>query len=202
MLTTVAASGFKINNCRKFRNMELQLASYKNRHPLWNKLLRALWMLIWGVLFRPTPRGRLFRFWRIFLLKCFGAKVCWSSNVLPSCRIWQPWKLTMGEHSCLSERVDCYNVGEIVLGNQVTISQDTFLCTASHDISSPIMELTTAPLYFDNYCWVCARCIILPGVHIGTGAVIAAGSVVSRDVAAWNVVGGNPAIFLKIRKIG
>ena len=108
----------------------------------------------------------------------------------------------MGEHSCLSERVDCYNVGEIVLGNQVTISQDTFLCTASHDISSPIMELTTAPLYFDNYCWVCARCIILPGVHIGTGAVIAAGSVVSRDVAAWNVVGGNPAIFLKIRKIG
>ena len=75
---------------------ELDLKNYKNRHSLKSKIARALWNVVWLLLFRPTPRGNLFRPWRIALLKLFCAKVRWSSNVLPSCRIWQPWKLTMG----------------------------------------------------------------------------------------------------------
>ncbi len=107
----------------------------------------------------------------------------------------------MGAYACLSERVDCYNVAEIVIGEQATISQDVFLCTASHDISSPIMELTTAPLHMGAQSWVCAKAIIMPGVSVGEGAVVAAGSVVTKDAEAWNVVGGNPAKFIKKREL-
>lgn len=180
----------------------LDLKNYKNRHSLKSKIARAFWNVVWVLLFRTTPRGNLFRWWRIALLRLFGAKVSWSSNVLPSCRIWQPWKLTMGNYACLSESVDCYSVDEIVIGNQATISQGVKLCTASHDITSRIMELKYAPIVIGDDAWVAGWSLVLPGVKIGEGAVVAAGAVVTKDVEPWSVVGGNPAKFIKKRVIG
>ena len=63
------------------------------------------------------------------------------------------------------------------------------------------MELITAPITIESQVWVCARCIILPGVGIGEGSVVAAGSVVTKNIDCWVVVGGNPAQFLKKRTI-
>ena len=178
---------------------ELDLKNYQNRHSLKSKLARALWNVAWILLFRPTPRGNLFRPWRIALLKLFGANVRRTSNVLPSCRIWQPWKLTMGEYACLSENVDCYSVDEITIGNEATVSQGVKLCTAGHDIASRTMELTHHPITVRNSAWIAGWSLLLPGVTIGEGAVVAAGAVVTKDVEPWTVVGGNPAKFLKKR---
>ena len=180
---------------------ELDLKNYKNRHSLKSKIGRVIWNIVWLLFFRPTPRGNLFRPWRIALLKLFGAKVEWSSNVLPSCRIWQPWKLTMGAYACLSENVDCYTVDEIKIGAQATVSQGVKLCTAGHDISSKIMELTYAPITVGENAWVAGWSIVLPGVYVGEGAVVAAGAVVTKDVESWTVVGGNPAKVIKKREL-
>lgn len=181
--------------------MNLELQHYKNRHSFKSKLGRVIWNVVWLLIFRPTPRGNLFRPWRIFLLKLFGAKVKWSSNVLPSCKIWQPWNLTMGDFACLSEDVDCYTVAPIVVGDQTTVSQGVKLCTASHDITSKIMELTYEPIVIGPNAWVAGWSIVLPGVTIGEGAVVAAGAVVTKDVEPWTVVGGNPAKFIKKREL-
>ena len=181
--------------------MNLDLKNYKNRHSLKSKIGRVIWNVVWLLLFRPTPRGNLFRPWRIALLKLFGAKVDWTSNVLPSCRIWQPWKLTMGAYACLSENVDCYTVDKINIGAQATVSQGVKLCTAGHDISSKIMELTYAPIMIGDNAWVAGWSIVLPGVTIGEGAVVAAGAVVTKDVGPWTVVGGNPAKVIKKREL-
>lgn len=178
---------------------ELDLKNYKNRHSVGSKIARVVWNIVWLLLFRPTPRGNLFRPWRIFLLKLFGANVRWSSNVLPSCRIWQPWKLTMGAYACLGAEVDCYTVAPISLGDNTTVSQGVKLCTAGHDITSRIMELTMAPITIGANAWVAAWAIVLPGIAIGEGTVIAAGSVVTKDVDSWTVVGGNPARFIRRR---
>ena len=62
---------------------KLDIKNYKNRHSVTSKALRALWNVVWLIMFRPTPRHKLFRPWRIMLLKMFGANVRWSSNVLP-----------------------------------------------------------------------------------------------------------------------
>ena len=180
---------------------ELDLKNYKNRHSIKSKIARAAWSVVWLFLFRPTPRGNLFRPWRVILLKVFGADIKWSSNVLPNCRIWQPWNLKMGEYACLSESVDCYSVDEIRVGNQATVSQGVRLCAASHEISSKIMELTYSPIVIGDNAWIAGWSIILPGVTIGEGAVVAAGSVVTKDVEPWTVVGGNPARFIKKREL-
>lgn len=178
--------------------MNLDLAHYQNRHSLKSKIARAIWNIVWLFLFRPTPRG-FFYGWRTFLLRCFGAKLGKRCHVLPSCRIWQPWKLTMGDDSCLSERVDCYSVAQITLGGNVIVSQDVFLCGASHDIASRTMDLTFAPITIGNNAWVAARAFIAPGVTVGEGAVVGACSVVTHDVPPWTVVAGNPAAVIKQR---
>jgi putative colanic acid biosynthesis acetyltransferase WcaF len=97
--------------------------------------------------------------------------------------------------------VDCYAVDKINIGEQVVVSQGAFLCCASHDISSPIMELTYKPIVICDNVWVAAGAFVGPGVTIGEGAVVGACSVVVKSVAPWSVVVGNPARFIKKRAI-
>jgi len=137
--------------------------------------------------------------WKCLLLRCFGAKIGKGSVIHSSCRIWAPWNLTVGEYTCLSERVDCYSVAPVYIGSNVTISQDAFLCTASHDISSRIMELTYKPITIEDQVWVAARAFVGSGVTLGEGCVIGACAVVARNVKPWCVMIGNPATCCKKR---
>jgi putative colanic acid biosynthesis acetyltransferase WcaF len=107
----------------------------------------------------------------------------------------------MGDHSCLSEGVECYSVDRITVGDQAVVSQGAFLCCASHDISSPIMELTYAPIVIESQVWVAARAFVGPGVTVGEGAVVGACAVVTKDVEPWTVVAGNPARVIGKRVI-
>lgn len=107
----------------------------------------------------------------------------------------------MGEYVALSEHVDCYSVDMIVIGDSATISQGAFLCCASHDITSPVMELTYRPIVIDSQAWIAARVFVGPGVTVGQGAVVGACAVVTKDVDPWTVVAGNPAKFIKKRII-
>jgi len=155
-----------------------------------NRLARALWHVVWLFLYRPTPV--LLHGWRRLLLRIFGARIGDGAHPYPSARIWAPWNLVMGEHSCLSHQVDCYCVDKVVLGAHATVSQYSFLCTATHDYTRPGMPLMTAPIVIGDHAWVTADVFIGPGVTIGEGVVVGARSTVTRDVAPWNVVAGNP----------
>jgi len=168
-----------------------------SRHSWRNKSGRALWAIVWRLLFLPTPK--VLHGWRRFLLRMFGATIGPGVHVHPSVRIWAPWNLEMGEHSCLAPRVDCYCVERICIGEHATVSQYTFLCTASHDYRQPHLPLVTAPITIGAGVWVCADVFVGPGVQIGDGAVVAARSTVVRDVTPWTVNAGNPARMLKAR---
>ena len=95
--------------------------------------------------------------------------------------------------------MDIYSKAKVVIGNQVVISQDSYICTASHDVSSPVMKLIKRPIMIGSNVWVAARATVLPGVSIGDGAVVGSCSVVTKDVQPWTVVGGNPARLIKKR---
>lgn len=180
----------------------LDLANYRNRHSLKSKILRACWNLTWALLGRWTPEhSRIFNVWRVMLLKLFGAKIGKSCVFKSSCEVWQPWNLTMGDYVALSEHVICYTVDKITIGSQTTISRDVFLCCASHDVTSPIMELTYAPIAIGSNAWIAARAIVMPGRTVGDGAVVAAGGVVASDVEPWTIVGGNPTHFISKREL-
>ncbi len=157
-----------------------------------NKILRALWNVTWFLLFRTTPRS--FHRWRCFLLKIFGAKIGKEVHPYPTARIWAPWNLSMGDHSCLSEGVDCYCVDLIKIGAHSTVSQYSFLCTASHDYTVASMPLVTAPITIGERVWITADVFVGPGVTIGDGAVVTARSSVFSDIPPWMVAKGNPAV--------
>jgi putative colanic acid biosynthesis acetyltransferase WcaF len=172
--------------------------TYVNRLPVKERFLRLVWNCVWAVLFRSTP-ALGFRSWRIFLLRCFGAKIGMKCSVYPSCRIWAPWNLDMGDYVCLASEVDCYSVAPIRLGNKVAISQRSFLCAASHDIAELDRPLTYMPIAVCDQAWIAAQAFIGPGVTVGEGAVVGACAVVTKDVPPWTVVAGNPAREVKKR---
>ncbi len=165
---------------------------------LGNKLARMLWNVVWGTLYRPSPRG--LHSWRRLLLRLFGARLGAGVHPYPSARIWAPWNLEMGDHACLGENVDCYCVDKIRIGAYSTVSQYSFLCTASHDYVRRSMPLVTAPIAIGEHVWVTADVFVAPGVSIGDGVVVAARSSVFDDIPAWVVVKGNPARVAKKRE--
>jgi len=165
---------------------------------LGNKLARTLWQLVWLILYRPSPR--LLHPWRCFLLRLFGAKLGKGVHPYPSARVWAPWNLEMGDHACLSEGVDCYSVARIRIGAHSTVSQYSFLCTASHDHSQAAMPLVAAPITIGERVWITADVFVGPGVCIGDGAVVTARSSVFSDLPPWMVARGNPAVPVKPRR--
>ena len=116
--------------------------------------------------------------------------------------VWIPSRLRMGSQVWIDKNVNLYNVERITIGDNVIISDGAYICTATHDIASPRFDLVTRPVRICDNAWIAAKAIVLPGVTIGEGAVVAAGAVVTRDVEPWMVVGGNPARVIKKRVVG
>lgn len=176
----------------------MDLVTYSHSFSLKNKIARLIWNTIAVLLFRPFA-SRLFKKWRVLVLKCFGAKIEWSSHIYASARIWAPWNLKMGANSSLGPKVDCYNQGKISIGSNTVISQKTYLCSSSHDYTKSDFPLILKPIAIGNKVWIAADAYIGPGVTIKNHAVIAARSVVVKNVDEKAIVGGNPAIDIKTR---
>lgn len=173
---------------------------YINRLSMMSIIGRVIWNIACVFFFRPFP-SKLFRRWRNFVLKCFGAKIHAKAGVYSSCKIWCPWNLVMENNAWLGPNSTCYNPDKVILKENVTISQGAYLCTASHDIMCNDNSLITAPIIVNDRAWVAAEAFIGMGVTIGQGAVVGARAAVFKDVESWTVVGGNPARFIKKRII-
>ena len=167
------------------------LVPYENRLSFANKAGRFLWAVASNLCFHPTP-GFLHA-WRVFLLRCFGARIGRRCRIAPSCAVWAPWHLVLGDDCRIHARVDCYTVDRIEIGNGVTIGTAAYLCTASHDIADPRLPLTHAPIRIESNAWIGDKAFLFPGIRIGEGGLVGACAVVTHDVAPWTIVGGNPA---------
>lgn len=180
--------------------MKVDLSRYTNRHSKGGKFKRLLWDIVWFFFGRPTPRWCL-NGWRCFLLRLFGAKIGKGVRVQGSVKVWQPWKLKIGAGSWIDGGVSLYSVDEITIGSNAVVSEGAFICTATHDISSEVFELVTKPIGIADSAWICARAVVMPGVSIAEGAVVAAGAIATKNVSPWTVVAGNPAKEVKKRAI-
>ena len=173
---------------------------YINQASKSSLLRRVLWNISYIFLFRIFPTF-IFRRWRIFILNIFGAQVHSEANVYCTARILQPWKLKMGELACIGPHVICENDVMVTIEERATVSQYSYICTSSHDIYHYGFDLQSAPITIKKDAWVAAGSFVGKGRTIGEGAVVAAKSVVIKDVEPWTVVGGNPAKFIKMRMI-
>ncbi|MDR3406220.1 MAG: DapH/DapD/GlmU-related protein [Chthoniobacter sp.] len=162
---------------------------------LQHRLARAAWNVTWLLLCRWTPRP--LHAWRALVLSVWGARVGARCHVYPGAIIWAPWQLTLGDDACVADGAEIYNVAPITLGARAVVSQGAYLCAASHDHRQADFPMTCAPIRLGDRAWVAARAIVLPGITIGAGAVVGAGSVVTRDIPDGCVAAGNPARIVR-----
>ena len=172
----------------------VRLASYVNPHGA--RITRLCWEIVWHLFAATTPRW-MFNGFRRTILRLFGATVGQGVRINGSARTWLPQNLTIGDDSWVGGEANLYDVAPIRIGSNAVVSEEAFLCTAGHDITSERFELTTAPIEIGDMAWIGARAIVLPGRRIGEGAVVAAGAVVTDDVEAQTLVGGVPAKVIK-----
>lgn len=127
-------------------------------------------------------------------LLCLYRDVCIHRSV-PLYHGLEYWRgpLVIGEGSSIGFRnhLDCRR--GIHIGRNVCLASDVTIWTLHHDYNDPSFRAKGAGVTIGDYAWLCSNCIILPGVTIGEGAVVAAGAVVRSDVEPWTVVGGVPA---------
>lgn len=174
--------------------MEYDLHSYQEEKPY--RLRRNIWYFL-NIIFFPLLSNR----WRIGLLRFMGADIGKLCRIYRSVRIYAPWNLVLGNKVCIGPFVNVYNKGQVKVGSNVIISQNTYICTASHDISSPVMRLVVHPIDIGSKVWIAAKATILPGVVVGDGCVVGACAVVSKNAPQWSVVVGNPARVVGEREL-
>lgn len=165
-----------------------------------HQIIRLVWNICWGLFALWLPRS-MASGWKRFLLRLFGARIAPTAVVYSSAKVYYPANLKMDDYACIASGVDCYNVAPVHIGRFATVSQGAMLCTASHDITSPNHELITAPIIISDQAWVAAGAFVGMGVNIGEGAIVGARAAVFKSVNPWDVVGGNPAKFIKKREI-
>ena len=131
--------------------------------------------------------------WRCALLRLFGAHIGEGVVIRSRVNITFPWRLTVGDHCWIGEEVNLHNLAPIVLGHDVCLSQRAFLCTGSHDFHKRGFDLKTGSITVGDHSWIAANVFIAPKVHLGSHAMVTAGSVVKRSITGPGIVSGNPA---------
>lgn len=127
----------------------------------------------------------------------FKIKIGCNSVIYNNCEIRDSHKITIGDYSSIGDHCILDGRGGLTIGNSVNFSTGVWVWTMQHQVNDPDFACESAEVVIEDYAWLSCRSVILPGVRIGKGAVVAAGAVVTKDVEPYTIVGGVPA-----RKIG
>ncbi|MHB8636592.1 MAG: LbetaH domain-containing protein [Fimbriimonadaceae bacterium] len=133
------------------------------------------------------------------MLRAFGARMGKGCRVYSTVNVWAPWNLEVGDHAIIGDRVICYSMGTISVGEWAVISQGAHLCTGTHDYDSPNFRLVVRQISIGRQAWVAADAFVGPGVTVGVGAVLGARAVAFKNLPDWTVWAGNPASCIKSR---
>jgi len=136
----------------------------------------------------------------VFILRLFGARIGKDVRIKPGIYVHYPWKLNIGNHSWLAEcRIE--NLAEVIIGDNVCVSQQAMLLTGNHDYKSVNFDLITKPIVLEEGAWVGANATVCPGLTVKSHAVLTVGSTATKDLEAYSIYQGNPAVKVKERLI-
>jgi putative colanic acid biosynthesis acetyltransferase WcaF len=161
-------------------------------------LIRGLWYMVNNIFFNSA-----FPFYqpKRILLRLFGAKIGKGVVIKPHVYIKFPWKLKIGNYSWIGEEVRIDNLDEVIIGNNVCISQRCYLVCGNHDFTKITFDLKTGKIILDDGVWLSAGCMVLPETHLKSHTVLLAGSVFSGVSDAYKIYRGNPATVIKSREV-
>lgn len=172
------------------------LRALRSRLPSWLKrsLSRAYWLTYdtrdyaaEAIGWLPSNRVRC------MLWRCLGAQIGKRTSIHRNCRIYRPSNVDVGEHCVILRETLLDGRRGIGISHNVNIAEGVLIFSLHHDMSSPSFAAAGGPVTIGDHVFIGSRAIVLPGVTIGRGAVVAAGAVVTKDVAPLTIVGGVPA---------
>jgi len=138
---------------------------------------------------------------KVRLLRMFGAKIGKGVVVKPGVNIKYPWKLSIGDHTWIGERVWIDNLDEVTIGKNCCLSQEAMVLIGNHNYKLPTFDLMVAPVVIEDGAWLGARSIVTGGVKCGTHSVLAVSGVASKSMDDYGIYQGNPAVKVKTRLI-
>jgi putative colanic acid biosynthesis acetyltransferase WcaF len=162
-----------------------------------NRLARLLWGICYVLLYRTSPRP--FHVWRSLLLRSFGARMGRACHFYPKGKIWSPWNLVCEDRVTLADDAELYNPAPLFMGSHAVVSQGAYICGATHLYNEASFRLVSFPMRLGAYSWICARAAVNPGVNVGEGAILALGSIATKDLEPFGIYAGVPARKVKER---
>lgn len=161
-----------------------------------HEFVKGLWLLLSSVIF-SFPCWQLRRLLLKATLGHFG-KHCFF---LRGIAVTNPQNVFVGDHVVINKKVMLDGrFAKLVIGNNVDIAQETNIWTLEHDVNDDCHCVKGGEVVIDDYVWIASRVTILPNVHIGKGAVVAAGAVVTKDIPSMEIWGGVPARKIGVRR--
>ncbi|MDP3758331.1 MAG: DapH/DapD/GlmU-related protein, partial [Candidatus Daviesbacteria bacterium] len=140
-------------------------------------------------------------FFRLFFYALAGMKIGKGSRIHIGARFFYPANIKIGEGTIIGDNIFLDGREKLIIGNHVDIASGVMILNCEHDINSEDFHAISAPVEIGDYVFIGPRAVILPGVKIGRGAVVAAGAVVTKDVPENMIVGGVPAEVIGERKV-
>lgn len=181
----------KKSNLAKFNNCE-----YSHGKP---QIVRILWVVISLFFFEtsiPYPA-----FFKVAILKFFGAKIGLGLVLKPNVKIKHPWFLEIGDNCWIGEKVWIDNLVLVRLASNVCLSQGVLLLTGNHNYKKSTFDLITGVIILEEGVWIGAQSLVGPGVVCASHAFLSAGSTTFENLDAYSIYQGNTAIFKRKRYI-
>ena len=135
------------------------------------------------------------------VLKMFGAKIGKGVVIKPRVNIKYPWKLRVGNHVWIGEKVWIDNLAEVKIENHVCISQGAMLLCGNHNYKKSSFDLIARSIRLKEGCWIGAYAVVCPGVICKSHSILSVNSVATQSLDAYYIYQGNPAVKLRERII-
>jgi putative colanic acid biosynthesis acetyltransferase WcaF len=161
---------------------------------------RLLWFYVNAIFFKTSliPSSAF----KVFLLRMFGARIGKNVTIKPSVNIKYPWFLQIGDESWIGENVWIDSLVMISIGANVCLSQGAVLLTGSHNYKKTSFNLITKEVILEDGVWIGAGAMVNLGITAASHSVLTSGSVATKNLQAYSVYQGNPALKIRDREIG
>lgn len=138
---------------------------------------------------------------RLLSYRLSGIKIGSGSTIHTGARFYNPYNIIIGKDTIVGEDCILDGRGKLMIGNHVDIASEVMIYNGEHDINDIAFRPEIKDVIIEDYVFIGPRAIIMPGVRIKKGAIIAASAVVTKDVSENIVVGGVPAKQIAVRKL-